>query len=329
MKEFNFYARGQSLIGIILVLVIVGLISGGLYYYFQRQIPETPEITEESSEEKSPPEPSSLAQIFLSSNSLEQGDTLFIKVVSQSGIAEPTGKFNSGVINFFEPAGGKEWWGIVGIDVKMEPGMYDLIVDFSGGDKFRQQVNVIKRKFPITELLVTKELKEKGYSQEKIVEDVTTKENLILKKILDVYTPKAYFNKAFVYPLEKIKDVGAFGNIRKYGDLALQHLGVDLDATVGTPVYAINDGMVCFSGELNTYGKTLIVDHGLGIFSLYLHLSKFNVLNDEIIERGDIIGLSGNTGYSIAPHLHFSVKVNKAGVDPLRFIRTIGKETIR
>jgi len=58
-------------------------------------------------------------------------------------------------------------------------------------------------------------------------------------------------------------------------------------------------------------------------------LSKFNVLNDEIIERGDIIGLSGNTGYSIAPHLHFSVKVNKTGVDPLRFIRTIEKETIR
>ena len=329
MKEFNFYARGQSLIGIILVLVIVGLISGGLYYYFQRQIPEAPEITEESSEEKNPPEPSSLAQVFLSSNSLEQGDTLFIKVVSQFGIDEPTGRLSSEAINFFEPAGGKEWWGIVGIDVKMEPGMYDLIVDFSGGDKFRQQVNVIKRKFPITELLVTKELKEKGYSQEKIVEDITTKENLILKKILDVYTPKAYFNKAFVYPLEKIKDVGAFGNIRKYGDLALQHLGVDLDATVGTPVYAINDGMVCFSGELNTYGKTLIVDHGLGIFSLYLHLSKFNVLNDERIERGDIIGLSGNTGYSIAPHLHFSVKVNKTGVDPLRFIRTIEKETIR
>ncbi len=81
-----------------------------------------------------------------------------------------------------------------------------------------------------------------------------------------------------------------------------------------------------FSKELNTYGKTLIIDHGLGIYSLYLHLNKFKVLRGEQVEQGDVVGFSGNTGYSIAPHLHFSVKVNSSSVDPLRFIATIENE---
>jgi len=77
--------------------------------------------------------------------------------------------------------------------------------------------------FPVTELVVTKELEEEGYSPSKIVEEITTKENLALGEILAIYTPQAYFDRAFLYPLEKIKDVGAFGNIRKSGDYAAQH----------------------------------------------------------------------------------------------------------
>ncbi|TSD01862.1 MAG: peptidase M23, partial [Parcubacteria group bacterium Athens0714_26] len=74
------------------------------------------------------------------------------------------------------------------------------------------------------------------------------------------------------------------------------------------------------------YGKTLIIDHGLGIFSLYLHLDEFKVLNGKGVKRGELVGLSGNTGYSISPHLHFSIKANGASVDPLKFIETTKKE---
>jgi len=123
--------------------------------------------------------------------------------------------------------------------------------------------------------------------------------------------------------------VGAFGNIRKSGEISLQHLGVDLEANIDTPVYAINDGTVRLSQELTNYGKTIIIDHGMGIFSLYLHLDEFKVFERKAVKKGEIIALSGNTGYSIAPHLHLGVKISGSSVDPLRFIETTEKEMLK
>ena len=263
--------------------------------------------------------------VYISSDLPEQGDTLLIKINDELLTNKVSGEFGSVKIDFLKSTEG-EWIGILGVSVKEDPGKYNLVINFSNGQKVQKEINVIERKFPITELLVTKELEEKGFTPSKIAEDIVGKENLIIGEILSIYTPKAYFNKAFTNPLREIEDVGAFGNIRKSGDIALQHLGVDLEADIGTPVYAINEGIVRFSEELTTYGKTLIIDHGFGIFSLYLHLDEFKVWSGEMIQRGDIIGFSGNTGYSIAPHLHFSVKVNGVTVDPLRFIGTIEKE---
>ena len=270
----------------------------------------------------------SLPSVYISSNSLEQGDTLFIKINDESIIDRISGEFGSVKIDFFKPItnGKQEQVGILGIPVKQNPGKYTLVIHLSKQQTIEKEINIIKREFPVTELLVTEELKEKGFTSSKIVENILDKENLAIGEILSIYTPKAYFNKAFINPLTEMKDVGAFGNIRKSEDADLQHLGVDLQADTGTPVYAINNGVVHFSQELTNYGKTLIIDHGLGIFSLYLHLDKFKVLSGQTVERGDIISFSGNTGYSIAPHLHFSVKVNGASVDPLRFIEVTKKE---
>ncbi|GAI02518.1 unnamed protein product [marine sediment metagenome] len=82
--------------------------------------------------------------------------------------------------------------------------------------------------------MVTKELEEKGYTPSKIVKNIANKDNPSIYDVLKIYTSTAYFNQPFIYPLKKIKNVGAFGNIRKSEDVTLQHLGVDLDASVGT-----------------------------------------------------------------------------------------------
>jgi murein DD-endopeptidase MepM/ murein hydrolase activator NlpD len=327
----NFYNRGQGFIGIIIALVVVGLITVGLYYYLQKQIPEIPEITKKPTEEKiikpgeTTPPPKELPkeeialekkveketleksspQIYFSSNKLEQGDTLLIKIGGKSAINEVGGEFGPVKINFFKPVTAKNWIAIVGIDARKKPGEYDLVINFPNGHKIKKEIDIVERKFPVTELLVTKELEEKGFTPSKIVENIVSKENLIVGEILSIYTPKAYFNKAFTNPLKEIKAVGAFGNIRKSGDVGIQHLGVDLEADIGTPVYAINNGVVSFSQELTTYGKTLIINHGLGIFSLYLHLDEFKVGEGNQVAQGEIIGFSGNTGYSIAPPFTF------------------------
>lgn len=267
-------------------------------------------------------------KVSFSSKKPLQGDSLVVKIEGDSPSEKMRGEFGSKKFDFFtgKKPGGK--FAIIGIDAKETPGNYALKIFSSNEEIFRENIQVLKRSFPVTELVVTEELEEKGYSPSSIQKNIIEKENILLAEILSCYSQEPYFKNSFGYPLDKIINVGAFGNIRKSGDIELQHLGVDLDADTGTPVYSINKGKVCLKEEMTNYGKILAIDHGLGIFSLYLHLSQFNVQKGEIVEKGEIIGLSGNTGYSIAPHLHFSVKINLSNIDPLAFIKTCQEEII-
>lgn len=211
------------------------------------------------------------------------------------------------------------WIALLGVDAKKMPGAYSLEVR-AGTTTLEKSVEVTKRAFPVSMLAVTPELEQRGYTPSAIQSNIAA-ENARLNGAL-IYTPRAYFSKPFVNPLDHISIVGAYGNIRKSGTVELQHLGADLDADEGTSVYAINDGVVNLAENFTNYGKTIVVDHGVGIFSFYLHLSKFDVKAGDKVKRGQVIAKSGNTGYSIAPHLHFSVRIRNASVDPLGFIET-------
>lgn len=270
-------------------------------------------------EKKVVEEPRFVPEAILSSETLEQGDTLVIRIPALPEGGEIKGTFDSKEINFFRTVD-KTLLSIIGIGHRQEPGSYALGINFPNNQIIQKTIRVSERDFPITELVLTKELEEKGYTPTTIVEDILTKENTAVREVTAAYVPRAYFENAFAYPLENVSVVGAFGNIRKSGDSEIQHVGVDLEADKSTPVYAVNDGVVRMIREFTNYGKTIIVDHGIGIYSLYLHLDAFNVKEGDEVTTERIIGYSGNTGYSIDPHLHFSVKVSEASVDPLRFI---------
>ena len=95
------------------------------------------------------------------------------------------------------------------------------------------------------------------------------------------------------------------------------HTGLDLRAATGTKVYAANKGTVTTSGYSSAWGNYIIISHGGGITTLYAHLSKRSVSKDDKVKQGDIIGYSGNTGYSTAPHLHFEISKNGSTYNPL------------
>lgn len=101
------------------------------------------------------------------------------------------------------------------------------------------------------------------------------------------------------------------------------HRGTDFRANVGTPVYASNSGIVRLAKDLFYSGNIVIVDHGMGVFTNYAHLSKIQVVAGQIIARGHQIGLSGASGRISGPHLHWAVKVNGVYVDPLQFLTVI------
>ncbi|MCX6722163.1 MAG: M23 family metallopeptidase [Candidatus Staskawiczbacteria bacterium] len=117
----------------------------------------------------------------------------------------------------------------------------------------------------------------------------------------------------------------SFGKFISFAQYKLQHFGIDLKAPEKTNIYAVNDGKVVLTSSLPDYGKTVIIDHGLGIFSMYLHLDEFKVSVGDMVKNEHIIGLSGDSGYSSAPHLHFSIRVDGSRVDPIAFIQTTQK----
>jgi murein DD-endopeptidase MepM/ murein hydrolase activator NlpD len=110
------------------------------------------------------------------------------------------------------------------------------------------------------------------------------------------------------------------------GTLHYRHAGLDYPAPVGTPVRAINAGTVAFSGEQWTPGRTVILDHGGGLFSRYLHLSERHVVEGDRVDRGEVIGLSGRSGgQRPPPHLHLETLVNGTPVNPHSIAQTAAR----
>jgi len=97
------------------------------------------------------------------------------------------------------------------------------------------------------------------------------------------------------------------------------HLGVDLASVANAPVPAANKGKVIFTGELGIYGKTVLLDHGCGLFSMYSHLNNFDAREGQLVEKSGTVGRSGSTGLAAGDHLHFSMLVNNIFVNPLEW----------
>lgn len=140
-------------------------------------------------------------------------------------------------------------------------------------------------------------------------------EQLVLNKIYASSLNNFQFKTAFKEPMES-HVTSVYGTRRVYNKKKKgQHLGIDFRAAIGDKVPSTNAGKVVFAGDLFYTGWTVIIDHGLDIFSVYGHLSRPMVEAGEMVERGQIIGLSGNTGRTSGPHLHWGVKVQGQYID--------------
>lgn len=128
------------------------------------------------------------------------------------------------------------------------------------------------------------------------------------------------FTRAFQGPRGKVTSV--YGEWRTFNDgHRSQHLGFDVAAKVGTNVRAVNRGTVTFVGETLLGGNVVIIGHGAGIASVYMHLKDATVAQGDVVERGAEIGHSGETGRTTGPHLHVAVRVPGGFIDPQRFFK--------
>jgi hypothetical protein len=145
---------------------------------------------------------------------------------------------------------------------------------------------------------------------------------LIEAKILEE-SPYKLWGGLFLKPVPGITTM-TFGT-REYinGRISGRHRGQDFRAKPGTPIKAANDGKVVVAEFFKSFGGTVVIDHGQGVHSLYFHLSKIQAKEGKAIGKGEVVGLSGNTGISSGPHLHWGMSVHNVRVDPMQWVQTV------
>ncbi|GGJ58082.1 peptidoglycan DD-metalloendopeptidase family protein [Deinococcus roseus] len=148
-------------------------------------------------------------------------------------------------------------------------------------------------------------------------------EDKVLNKVYAMRTPQQW-TKAFQDPGVKAVSAG-FGTKRIYkpGEPVKYHYGSDFPAKTGTPVYAVNDGTVVVAAKYEIRGNLVVIDHGLGVQSLYFHQSKLLVKVGDTVQKGQKIGEVGTTGLSTGPHLHWEMRVRGEATNPQEWVGKI------
>jgi murein DD-endopeptidase MepM/ murein hydrolase activator NlpD len=169
------------------------------------------------------------------------------------------------------------------------------------------------KKFPYKEEKFNVDEKKVNLSAEDAAR--AAKESEMLNQVYAVSMPAPLYTAPFVIPLESFR-TSIYGNRRVLNkSKKTQHLGNDFRAAVGVDIPVSNAGIVVFTGDLFFSGNTVIVDHGLGIFTMYAHLSEVAVKKGDILTQKQILGKAGMTGRASGPHLHWGVKVHGLWVD--------------
>jgi murein DD-endopeptidase MepM/ murein hydrolase activator NlpD len=248
-----------------------------------------------------------------------QGQALELAYADDSGLASGEARWEGHAFPLVRR--GALWIAVVGVDLDAKPGEHVADVTFRYRDgrsrSVREPVTVKARTFPTTELKVDDRYVELS------PEDAAraAREAQETDAIYATLTPECFWSEPFVAPVRGAKDGRNFGHRRVFnGQPRAPHSGADLRADVGTPVYAANRGRVVLAKDLFYSGNAVIVDHGLGLYTVYLHLSKIDVAPGAIVERGQRLGLAGATGRVTGPHLHWAVRIVDARVDPFSLL---------
>jgi len=197
---------------------------------------------------------------------------------------------------------------IAGIGLDTKPGVYPLSLEgtTSSGEKLTSSSNlrVTAAKYPTSTITVAPQFVEPP----KEVEARIQEESAVKKEAFSKTVPESDWTGTFDPPTDT-QTSGVFGSARLYnGHKRNQHTGLDFRAPVGTPVHATNSGKVLLARPLYFEGNCVMIDHGQGLISIYMHLSEFKVKEGDQVSKGQLIALSGGTGRSTGPHLHFAVR---------------------
>ncbi|MDA1303970.1 MAG: M23 family metallopeptidase [Nitrospirae bacterium] len=249
----------------------------------------------------------------------KQGEVVVVTVPVKGEPIKVVGHLLDREIMFF-PKGTGNYVGLLGLDMQDKPGQHDLGIQVEYPDH--------KDRHKVTVLLMKEDYKVQHLKLPKKMVDLDSKtlvrvkqEAKILHHAFDTALPDPLWNSSFIEPVQG-RVSGRFGSRRVInGESKRPHSGEDIAAPDGTPVVAMNRGIVRLAMDHFFTGKGVILDHGLGLFSMYFHLSEVDVTQGQMVEKGDPIGKVGATGRATGPHLHWGVRLNGASIDPYSLLK--------
>ncbi len=212
---------------------------------------------------------------------------------------------------------GRVWVALIGLPLSLAPGVYELRVAAAGAEETRP-VRVAAKDYPLQRFTVPDRRKVEPLPEDELR---IAREQKRIDEIKALFRDEADIDTAFRLPAQG-RLTGNFGLRRIINGLERNpHAGIDVAAPVGTPVRAAGRGVVVETGDYFFNGNSVYLDHGQGLVTLYCHLDRIDVRPGERIAAGQRIGLSGNTGRSSGPHLHWTVLANGTAVDPRLFLK--------
>ena len=246
---------------------------------------------------------------------VRQGDVAMVFVTGLPDAKAVEGSLAGQPLTFFPYGGG--YAALAGIDLEARPGMATWRVGVMDARdrplKASGRLQIRARKFPVQRLTLPREMVELDAPTLQRVEE----ESKRLRTLYATITPERHWRGRFAKPVG-VPDAGEGFGARRIinGQPRAPHAGLDYSADAGTPVVGANAGHVALVAEYFFPGRLVVLDHGLGLYTLYFHLERADVSDGDRVERGQIIGRVGASGRATGPHLHFAAHLRQTRIDP-------------
>jgi murein DD-endopeptidase MepM/ murein hydrolase activator NlpD len=224
-------------------------------------------------------------------------------------------------LQFFRGRNGQAWFALAGVDVEASagPSQLKIIVRLPGASAtdLSRAVEIHEAHYRTGKLTVAPKFVEPGPEDLKQIEA----EVALKKTVFAASAGEPLWSSDFRAPVTA-PPTDSFGTRRMFnGKLASIHKGMDFHAAVGTPVRAGNSGVVVLARPLYYEGNCVVIDHGLGLYTISMHFSRIDVKEGQHVAIGEQLGLSGATGRVTGPHLHWAVRWQDAYLDPAKLLR--------
>jgi len=259
--------------------------------------------------------------VAAASRTIQPGGVVLVSVKSPAALTGLTGQAFGRPLRFWQ-VDPLEWRALVAAGLEEKSGAYEI--DVSGADASgvaatgRLSLTVVRRHFETRRLRVSGAFVDPPASEAARIASEARR----LAELFAQSTPRVW-RGAFEVPVPGTA-TSSFGRLSVFnGQPRGRHQGTDFRAATGTPVVAPNAGRVVLAEDLYFSGNTVVIDHGLGMFSLLAHLSRIDVAAGHDVVRGEQVGLSGATGRVTGPHLHWALRLGELSVDPLALVAAL------